>query len=348
MLAPSPISVMPNSPEVLAKSPALPAEQPITVGVLPFILADLVPSPGQARPMSDETVSDPRQEKTDEGNDADLLQLLNLLLPQPPEPPNVMPADGAKGAAPGLVASATASATNRVLLDNRLQPMAGMPLPEAVKVANVPLNGRPTAEIPMPQPDKLVRAWEAVSVAPGLETPTLAPVSLSSASATELSAKSAKSVDHTLTQPMPLAFDTTNDVDLQREKLRQVLGERLQLQIDQRTQHATIRLDPPDLGKIDISLHFDANKLQVQIQAGQPDVVRALQQASQELRQALTEQNTLQVQVNISSQQQGTGQQSHESARQPIPVLAAGVAAPTEEEPRDTPSHLDHSILTTV
>lgn len=126
--------------------------------------------------------------------------------------------------------------------------------------------------------------------------------------------------------------------------LRDALGERLQLQIEQRSQKATIRLDPPNLGKLDISLHYEGGKLQVQIQAAQPDVYRALQQVSQELRGALSEHNQVAVNVQISQQQQG--EQRH-APRQP-PSQETVLANNSFEEVTGEQRHHDLSILTTV
>ncbi|WP_455844534.1 flagellar hook-length control protein FliK [Pantoea agglomerans] len=124
--------------------------------------------------------------------------------------------------------------------------------------------------------------------------------------------------------------------------LREALGDRLQMQVDQRTQKATIRLDPPNLGKLDISLHYEGGKLQVQIQAAQPDVYRALQQVSQELRGALSEQNQVAVNVQISQQQGDQRQAPRQQPEQDV-VLSNNIAEVTEEQ-----RHRDLSILTTV
>ncbi|MBY4890022.1 flagellar hook-length control protein FliK [Pantoea sp. DY-15] len=124
--------------------------------------------------------------------------------------------------------------------------------------------------------------------------------------------------------------------------LREALGDRLQMQVDQRTQKATIRLDPPNLGKLDIALHYEGGKLQVQIQAAQPDVYRALQQVSQELRGALSEQNQVAVNVQIS-QQQGEQRQAPRQQPEQEVVLSNNIAEVTEEQ-----CHRDLSILTTV
>lgn len=88
------------------------------------------------------------------------------------------------------------------------------------------------------------------------------------------------------------------------QQLRTVLGERLQLQVENKVQHATIRLDPPEMGKIDISVHMEGGKLQVHINASQGDVYRALQHSSGELRQTLIGQNSAAVDVQISANSQ--------------------------------------------
>lgn len=100
----------------------------------------------------------------------------------------------------------------------------------------------------------------------------------------------------------------------QAEVLQKALAERLDMQIDRRVQKATIRLDPPNLGKLDISIHFESGKLQVQIQAAQPEATRLLQQISNEMRASLSEQNNVQVNVQVSTQS-GDSQQHQQQHR---------------------------------
>lgn len=128
----------------------------------------------------------------------------------------------------------------------------------------------------------------------------------------------------------------------QAEALRKALSERLELQIDRRTQRATIRLDPPHLGKLDISLQMDSGKLQVQIQAGQPEVARMLHQISAEMRHSLSEQNGVPVSLQVSTSA-GDGQQQKRHHGQPETAVANNhdEAAP---EQRGT----DGTILTMV
>ncbi|WP_174635225.1 flagellar hook-length control protein FliK [Yersinia thracica] len=133
------------------------------------------------------------------------------------------------------------------------------------------------------------------------------------------------------------------------QQLHNVLGERLQLQVENKVQHATIRLDPPDMGKIDISVHMEGGKLQVHINASQGDVYRALQQSCAELRQTLTGQNSAAVEVQISAnspqqqQQQQQRQQQNQNQQAHADILAA-----RHIEAQENMSADDGTLLITV
>lgn len=96
-------------------------------------------------------------------------------------------------------------------------------------------------------------------------------------------------------------------------QLESALGERLQWQVSNRVQQVRIRLDPPEMGKIDIAMQLENGRVQLSIQASHGEVFRALQQISHELRQNLIEQNFPQVNVQIFSQ---SGQQQREKGQQ--------------------------------
>lgn len=130
------------------------------------------------------------------------------------------------------------------------------------------------------------------------------------------------------------------------QQLNLALGERLQLQMKDQIQHATIRLDPPEMGKIDISMHAENGRLQVTISASQSEVYRALQQTSNDLRQSLTGQNFMQVNVQIAPD---AGQRERDEHRPATPqpagpavLVAAGIEAenPARRE--------DASIILTI
>lgn len=94
------------------------------------------------------------------------------------------------------------------------------------------------------------------------------------------------------------------------EQMLSALRDSVELQLQQKVQSATIRLDPPELGSLEILLNHDSGRLQVQISASQGDVARLLQQTSERLRQELVGQNFLQVEVQVGNGQSGQpGQQ---------------------------------------
>ncbi|AJZ91872.1 hypothetical protein VW41_05565 [Klebsiella michiganensis] len=128
------------------------------------------------------------------------------------------------------------------------------------------------------------------------------------------------------------------------QQLQSALGERLQVQIKDQIQHATIRLDPPEMGKIDIAVQIENGRVQVTINASQGEVYRALQQVSNDLRQSLTEQNFVQVNVQVSSQNgQRDGGQQQASREQQQDVIAA-----LDLEAQATERREDASVLMTV
>lgn len=105
------------------------------------------------------------------------------------------------------------------------------------------------------------------------------------------------------------------------EKLTAMLKDRIQFQLNQQQQTSTIRLDPPSLGKLEIAVQLDSGKLMVHIGANQVDVCRTLQQFSDNLRQHLTAQNFMEVNVQVSSE--GQSQQQQQSGHQQDEVKSA-------------------------
>ncbi len=99
------------------------------------------------------------------------------------------------------------------------------------------------------------------------------------------------------------------------EQLLQSLRNHIELQIQQRTQNTTIRLDPPELGMMEIVLTHEQGRLNVQISAQHGDVVRLLQQTSDRLRHELVAQNFTQVDVQISGGQSGHQHSARDQAR---------------------------------
>lgn len=202
----------------------------------------------------------------------------------------------------------------------------------------VPSPVSPTDSAASPQPVlHSVAPALITAMVPAAQTNTFAPLPASDITATPAAA--------------PATTTTTLKMDPEPsrwgEQLQRALGERLQVQVKQQLQHATIRLDPPDMGKIDISMQVESGRVQVQINASHAEVYRALQQTSNDLRQSLTEQHFVQVNVQVSSQsggqQQGRGQSF---TGQHNAILAGAEIATHTTESQDLRS--DDSVLLTV
>lgn len=109
------------------------------------------------------------------------------------------------------------------------------------------------------------------------------------------------------------------------ERMIGALRDSVELQFRNGLQQATIRLDPAELGRVEIQLSHESGRLQVQIQAGQADVVRLLQQTSERLRQELVGQTfvDVSVQVGADGQQERRGRQAPSSWVNEAAVQAA-------------------------
>ncbi|WP_256612669.1 flagellar hook-length control protein FliK [Vibrio ostreae] len=98
------------------------------------------------------------------------------------------------------------------------------------------------------------------------------------------------------------------------EQMLQVLQDRVTLQAQQNLQEAKIRLDPPDLGKLDLTVRVEGDRLSVQIHANSAATREALMQVSDRLRAELQNQNFVHVDVNVGSER--GGQPQHQSDAQ--------------------------------
>ncbi|WP_129779110.1 flagellar hook-length control protein FliK [Peristeroidobacter soli] len=110
----------------------------------------------------------------------------------------------------------------------------------------------------------------------------------------------------------PVSTQSAQPLNTQRSALEVALGDRLQLQITQRSEHAVIRLDPPSMGTIEIVIQREAGNLQVHLRASNAEVARQLQVIGDSLRQDLIHRQSGDVSVHVSDssrEQQSAGQQ---------------------------------------
>ncbi|MCS0629860.1 flagellar hook-length control protein FliK [Telluria mixta] len=127
--------------------------------------------------------------------------------------------------------------------------------------------------------------------------------------------------------PLPAAQPAADTVKLAgpptawRQTLQETLGDRLNVHVAGNVQQATISIEPPQLGRIDIAIRHSAGTLEVNISATNGDVLRQLQTVSDNLRNDLSQRQYTEVAVTVTPapknnaapfsdpQQQGRGRQ---------------------------------------
>jgi flagellar hook-length control protein FliK len=85
-----------------------------------------------------------------------------------------------------------------------------------------------------------------------------------------------------------------------RQSLQEALGERMHLQVGKGIEQAVIRLEPPQMGRIDIAIRHSAGSLEVNISATNSEVLRQLQTVSDNLRSDLSQRQFTEVAVTVS------------------------------------------------
>ncbi len=92
-----------------------------------------------------------------------------------------------------------------------------------------------------------------------------------------------------------------------QQPLMQALGDRLQLQIAQRTDSARLHLEPPQLGRIEIDIRQQGGALQVQLSASHDEVRQQLRQIAEPLRHELVQRHAGDVSVQVATGAQAAG-----------------------------------------
>jgi len=85
-----------------------------------------------------------------------------------------------------------------------------------------------------------------------------------------------------------------------RQSLQEALGQRMNVQVGNGIEQAVIRLEPPQLGRIDIAIRHSAGTLEVNISASNSEVLRQLQTVSDNLRSDLSQRQFTEVAVTVA------------------------------------------------
>ncbi|MFT3857257.1 MAG: flagellar hook-length control protein FliK [Aquabacterium sp.] len=116
-----------------------------------------------------------------------------------------------------------------------------------------------------------------------------------------------------------IAASGTPVTTVRHADLREALGSRLDMSIGQRHEQALIRLDPPNLGQIEIQIRHEAGAVQVHLRATHPEVAQQLQAMGDALRQELASRHAGPVSVAAqhtgahAGQHEGQGRQGQET-----------------------------------
>lgn len=133
------------------------------------------------------------------------------------------------------------------------------------------------------------------------------------------------------------ALQLSGNPDQWQQPLRAALGDRLQLQLARNDERAVIRLEPPNMGSVEISVRHSGGALQVNIAASHSEVLRQLNAIGDTVRQDLSQRQLGDVAVTVSSSNarslaeggQQQRQQQSEQQRQPGRALEDGDAGTT-------------------
>ncbi|MBQ5942472.1 flagellar hook-length control protein FliK [Massilia sp. AB1] len=222
-----------------------------------------------------------------------------MMMAMPGSPAPQPQGQGRQPAATAVPAAAPAPVPGMVAQDILPQaaiPAAAAPLPAAAAV--LPAAQAPAQASGRPADSASVAATTAAAAPPASRDGQAGAMSLDGAAGAGfgLSAASAPAAPARTEAPVTLAGPPA----AWRQSLQEALGERLQLQVGKHAEQAVIRLEPPMLGRIDISIRHAAGSLEVNISATHGEVLRQLNAVSDNLRNDLAQRQSGEVSVNVS------------------------------------------------
>ncbi|MDM5126818.1 lateral flagellar hook-length control protein LafE [Aeromonas salmonicida] len=116
------------------------------------------------------------------------------------------------------------------------------------------------------------------------------------------------------------------------QQLVDVLKDKVEIQVNQQIKQAHIRLDPPELGRLELTVRVDGDRLNVQLNVTNPAVRDALIQSMERLRMSLAPHHAGGVEVNVG---QG-GEQAQQEKWQQQQIMAGRRQWQEDIEPTDS------------
>lgn len=127
----------------------------------------------------------------------------------------------------------------------------------------------------------------------------------------------------------PVVVDSTNKAQLGAQLLH-TLKEKVELQLNQEVQQARIKLDPPEMGRLELSIRLEGDKLHIHIAASQGAVRDALNAHADRLRNDLLPHHNGGVEVSVG--QEGQPQKSPSSHLENAILMAEQGSAELEQK----------------
>ncbi|NRD72019.1 flagellar hook-length control protein FliK [Shewanella sp. VB17] len=112
----------------------------------------------------------------------------------------------------------------------------------------------------------------------------------------------------------PVPITPTAPQAQQAQELLSPLREQLRFQIDQQIKKAEIRLDPPELGKVELSIRLDGDRLHIQMHAANASVRDSLQIGLERLRSELAMDHGGQIDVDVGQGENKQSAQDHQGS----------------------------------
>ncbi|RUO42608.1 flagellar hook-length control protein FliK [Idiomarina aquatica] len=222
---------------------------------------------------------------------------------------NDAPAERTERAQPVLNASAKATETTTKMAD----PKAAVE-DKPVDVASNKPNTEKSADV---KPDNALMNGVAERAAPSrTEAPTSFGEELinqqTAAVSTQTGTVKATEMSSTLQSSMQ---SIQKPFDPQQSEASQKLQERINIMLSKNIQRADIRLDPPELGQLQVRINMNSEQATVQFQVQSPQAREAIENALPRLREMLEQQGVALADTDVKEQQQQTAGQQESSQR---------------------------------
>ncbi|MEZ9197112.1 flagellar hook-length control protein FliK [Shewanella sp. 10N.286.54.B9] len=130
----------------------------------------------------------------------------------------------------------------------------------------------------------------------------------------------------TVAQWGPVSVSQAAPMMQQAQEMLAPLREQLRFQIDQQIKQAELRLDPPELGKVELNIRLDGDRLHIQMHAANPAVRDALLMGLDRLRNELAMDHGGQIDVDINQQ----GEQKKHNQQPHTATIAAAALSSTD------------------